>query len=125
MSRVMFMTFAGEKRWDEKAHPHEAPKVMTVPMILLAVGSVASGGFLIVNGRLLSFLRPVTGGPAAGSAIFTPAGWVTLALVVAGLRDRLGGLRAAGDPGHRARRATRSRWPPARTCTATRSTSRC
>ena len=29
MSRVMFMTFAGEKRWDEKVHPHEAPPVMT------------------------------------------------------------------------------------------------
>jgi NADH-quinone oxidoreductase subunit L len=84
MSRVMFMTFAGEKRWDEKAHPHEAPKVMTIPMILLAVGSVASGALLIVNGRLLNFLRPVTGGPAAGSAIFTPAGWVTLGLVVVG-----------------------------------------
>jgi NADH-quinone oxidoreductase subunit L len=84
MSRVMFMTFAGEKRWDEKAHPHEAPKVMTIPMILLAVGSVASGALLIVNGALLNFLRPVTGGPAAGSAIFTPAGWVTLGLVVVG-----------------------------------------
>jgi NADH-quinone oxidoreductase subunit L len=84
MSRVMFMTFVGERRWEEKAHPHEAPKVMTIPMILLAVGSVASGWFLIVNGRLLSFLRPVTGGPAAGSATFTVAGWVTLALVAGG-----------------------------------------
>jgi NADH-quinone oxidoreductase subunit L len=84
MSRVMFMTFAGEKRWEEKAHPHEAPRVMTIPMILLAVGSVASGWFLIVNGRLLSFLRPVTGGPVAGSAIFSTPGWVTLGLVVAG-----------------------------------------
>src|SRR5580698_9693558 len=46
MSRVMFMTFAGEKRWDEKAHPHEAPKVMTIPMVLLAVGSLVSGWFL-------------------------------------------------------------------------------
>jgi NADH-quinone oxidoreductase subunit L len=84
MSRLMFMTFAGERRWEEKAHPHEAPPVMTVPMVLLAVGSIVSGWFLIVNGRLLSFLRPVTGGPAAGSAIFTTAGWVTLGLVVVG-----------------------------------------
>ena len=30
MSRVMFMTFFGEKRWDEDAHPHESPKVMTL-----------------------------------------------------------------------------------------------
>jgi NADH-quinone oxidoreductase subunit L len=84
MSRVMFMTFAGERRWDEKVHPHEAPKVMTVPMILLAVGSVCAGGFLILNSRLLSFLRPVTGAPPSSHGVFTLAGWITLVLVVAG-----------------------------------------
>jgi len=84
MSRVMFMTFAGERRWEEHAHPHEAPKVMTVPMILLAVGSVCAGGFLILNSRLLDFLRPVTGGPVTAHSVFTLAGWVTLVLVVAG-----------------------------------------
>jgi NADH-quinone oxidoreductase subunit L len=84
MSRVMFMTFAGEKRWDEKVHPHEAPPIMTVPMILLAIGSVCAGGFLIVNSRLLSFLRPVTGGPTFSHAIFSAYGWITLALVVVG-----------------------------------------
>jgi NADH-quinone oxidoreductase subunit L len=84
MSRVMFMTFAGEKRWDEKVHPHEATPVMTVPMILLAVGSVCAGGFLILNSRLLAFLKPVTGAPAAAHGVFTVAGWTTLVLVVAG-----------------------------------------
>ncbi|MGH3402237.1 MAG: NADH-quinone oxidoreductase subunit L [Streptosporangiaceae bacterium] len=84
MSRVMFMAFAGEKRWAEKAHPHEAPPVMTIPMILLALGSAFSGAFLIINSRLLSFLRPVTGGPAVSHAIFSVYGWITLALVVAG-----------------------------------------
>src|SRR3954469_12740870 len=33
MSRVMFMTFFGEKRWDDDAHPHESPSVMTIPLI--------------------------------------------------------------------------------------------
>jgi NADH-quinone oxidoreductase subunit L len=84
MSRVMFMTFAGERRWEEKAHPHEAGPVMTIPMILLAIGSVVAGGFLILNSRLLDFLRPVTGGPPTSHGVFTVAGWVTLALVVAG-----------------------------------------
>jgi NADH-quinone oxidoreductase subunit L len=84
MSRVMFMTFAGERRWDEKAHPREAPKVMTIPMILLAVGSVCAGGFLILNSRLLDFLKPVTGAPAASHGVFTLAGWITLVLVIAG-----------------------------------------
>jgi NADH-quinone oxidoreductase subunit L len=98
MSRVMFMTFAGERRWDsavtggsggsspraDTVHPHETPPVMTIPMILLAVGSVFSGGFLIINSRLLNFLRPVTGGPPASAAIFSSYGWITLALVVIG-----------------------------------------
>ena len=60
MTRVMLMTFFGEKRWAADAHPHEAPAVMTWPMILLAVGSVFSGGLLAVGGRLRHWLEPVT-----------------------------------------------------------------
>ncbi len=30
-------------------HPHESPLTMTVPMILLAIGSVGAGAFLIVD----------------------------------------------------------------------------
>ncbi len=59
MTRVMLMTFFGEKRWASDAHPHEAPAVMTWPMILLAVGSVFSGGLLAVGGTLQHWLDPV------------------------------------------------------------------
>ncbi|MEV4251880.1 NADH-quinone oxidoreductase subunit L [Spirillospora sp. NPDC049652] len=62
MSRVMFMTFFGEKRWQEDVHPHESPKVMTVPLILLAFGSVFAGGFLVLGG-FSDFLAPVIGEP--------------------------------------------------------------
>lgn len=43
--RLLFMTFHGEPRADEKvmAHVHESPKVMTVPLVLLAVGAIFSG----------------------------------------------------------------------------------
>ncbi len=44
MSRVMFMTFFGEKRWADDVHPHESPKVMTIPLMLLAVGSLDAAG---------------------------------------------------------------------------------
>ena len=44
MTRVMFMTFAGKRRWADDAHPHEAPPVMTWPVILLSVGAVALRG---------------------------------------------------------------------------------
>ncbi|MFI0370460.1 NADH-quinone oxidoreductase subunit L [Actinomadura sp. 1N219] len=62
MSRVMFMTFFGEKRWADDAHPHESPAVMTWPLILLAVGSIGAGGFLVLGG-FADFLEPVVGAP--------------------------------------------------------------
>ena len=61
MTRVMLMTFFGEKRWAETAHPHEAPAVMTWPMILLAVGSVGSGAAFAIGGTLEHWLEPVVG----------------------------------------------------------------
>jgi NADH-quinone oxidoreductase subunit L len=60
MTRVMLLTFFGEKRWAPDTHPHEAPALMTWPMILLAVGSVFSGGLLAWGGTLRHWLEPVT-----------------------------------------------------------------
>lgn len=79
MTRVMLMTFFGEKRWDETTHPHEAPAVMTWPMILLAVGSVVSGGALAIAGTLSHWLEPVVGAHEAHHAI--PA-WVVTVVVL-------------------------------------------
>ena len=46
MFRLYFLTFDGKPRFDEKqTHPHESPKMMTVPLIVLAVLS-AIGGFI-------------------------------------------------------------------------------
>jgi NADH-quinone oxidoreductase subunit L len=84
MTRVMLMTFQGERRWDEKVHPHEAPPVMTSPMIVLALGSIGAGAFLIVNDRLISFLAPVVGTPPVSRGVFTPAGGGALVLLVIG-----------------------------------------
>ncbi|MDX3431349.1 MULTISPECIES: NADH-quinone oxidoreductase subunit L [unclassified Streptomyces] len=66
MTRVMLMTFFGEKRWQPDAdghepHPHESPKSMTIPMIVLAFGSVFAGGFFSIGDRFLHWLEPVTG----------------------------------------------------------------
>ncbi len=61
MTRVMLMTFFGEKRWAPNAHPHEAPALMTGPMILLAFGSVFAGGLFAVGGTLQHWLEPVVG----------------------------------------------------------------
>ncbi len=45
MWRLMFMTFYGEGRMDEhtRQHLHESPKTMTVPLMVLACGSVVAG----------------------------------------------------------------------------------
>ena len=44
MFRLLFLTFFGKERYDEHhVHVHESPKVMTVPLIVLAVLSVCGG----------------------------------------------------------------------------------
>ncbi|GAA4001107.1 NADH-quinone oxidoreductase subunit L [Allokutzneria multivorans] len=68
MTRLMLLVFFGEKRWEKLKSadgrdysPHESPKSMTVPMIVLAFGSVFAG-FLLSNGGLLSnWLTPSLG----------------------------------------------------------------
>jgi NADH-quinone oxidoreductase subunit L len=85
MTRVMFMTFFGERRWAESAHPHEAPPVMTSPMVILAVGSVGAGGFLILGNRFMNFLSPLVGAPPVSHGLFTTPGIASLVLVVAGV----------------------------------------
>src|SRR5690349_18398541 len=83
MTRMMFMTWYGKRRWEAEAHPHESPSVMTWPMIVLAIGSVGAGGFLIINDRLQDFLAPVVGVPPASHGFVTVTGVVTLVLVLA------------------------------------------
>ncbi|MBV9312924.1 MAG: NADH-quinone oxidoreductase subunit L [Pseudonocardia sp.] len=68
MTRLVLMTFFGEKRWQnlrgvdgKEYHPHESPAVMTVPMIILAVGSVGAGFLLQLNHALASWLTPTVG----------------------------------------------------------------
>jgi NADH-quinone oxidoreductase subunit L len=84
MTRVMFMTFAGERRWDDKVHPHEAPTVMTSPMVVLAIGSLCAGGFLIIDNRLVNFLAPVVGSPPTSHGFVNPVSGGALALVIVG-----------------------------------------
>ncbi|MFD7556016.1 NADH-quinone oxidoreductase subunit L [Streptomyces sp. NPDC059835] len=66
MTRVMLLTFFGEKRWQPDAeghqpHPHESPKSMTIPMVILAFGSVFAGAYFEIGEHFLKWLEPVTG----------------------------------------------------------------
>ncbi|WP_369033573.1 NADH-quinone oxidoreductase subunit L [Streptomyces adonidis] len=89
MTRVMLMTFFGEKRWqpDEhghEPHPHESPKSMTIPMIVLAFGSVFAGGFFSIGDRFLHWLEPVTehahGNPPISATTVTLSTMVVLVI---------------------------------------------
>ncbi|MFF3402616.1 NADH-quinone oxidoreductase subunit L [Streptomyces sp. NPDC002659] len=89
MTRVMLMTFFGEKRWQPDAeghepHPHESPTSMTIPMIVLAFGSVFAGAYFSIGDRFLNWLEPVTGHAHGDSplSVATITGATMVCLVV-------------------------------------------
>ncbi|GEL16348.1 NADH-quinone oxidoreductase subunit L [Pseudonocardia asaccharolytica] len=97
MTRLVLMTFFGEKRWQNlrvgdtpdgaQYHPHESPAVMTIPMIVLAFGSVAAGFLLTWDGALVRWLQPTLGEleeSAAGPLSHTAVAIVTVAVSALG-----------------------------------------
>ncbi len=85
MTRIVAMTFFGGKRWEDDMHPHEAGASMTVPMIVLAFGSVTAGALLLFWGNIETWLEPVVGyqpsePPIPNAALIA----LTLLVVVAG-----------------------------------------
>ncbi len=61
MARMFFMTFHGKRRWTDDVNPHESPLTMTVPMMILAVGSAFLGLALGPTGVIVHWLEPVVG----------------------------------------------------------------
>jgi NADH-quinone oxidoreductase subunit L len=130
MFRLIGMTFWGKSRVDPAVEPkiHESPRVMTVPLWLLAIPSVLLGLFLswpgpplgplfgqTGPGLLASWLEPVyrqgleiLGRPEAAFAIFGIDGvliLVSIAVATAGMLAawrlfgvEIGGLRRGGSP---------------------------
>ncbi|GEB48663.1 MULTISPECIES: NADH-quinone oxidoreductase subunit L [Streptomyces] len=108
MTRVMIMTFFGEERWrtertpspdrpdvepaasvrgeHAEPHPHESPGVMTIPMIVLAIGSVAAGAVFKLGDSFVNWLEPVTqfehGHPPVSATVVTTATIVALVIGV-------------------------------------------
>ena len=88
MTRLMLMTFFGNKRWPKDVHPHESPNVMLIPMVVLAVGSLVSGYLLILHGDLQKFLAPSVGTlaePASRPLSATALSLLALAVVLVGV----------------------------------------
>ncbi|MEO7069216.1 MAG: NADH-quinone oxidoreductase subunit L [Nostocoides sp.] len=87
MSRLFFMTFQGKKRWNDDVHPHESPLTMTIPMMVLAVGSGVLGLILGATDMFPKWLEPVVGGgadehPVVGRYLLMV---ITLVVVAAGI----------------------------------------
>ena len=115
MSRLFFMTFQGRKRWPKEAHPHESPRTMTFPMIVLAAGSAFLGLILGPTGAIQHWLEPVVGTHPEGEipVIAVPVlTTLTLLVVAAGLglacmrywRDEVPVVAPVGSPLTRAAR---------------------
>jgi NADH-quinone oxidoreductase subunit L len=72
MFRLMWLTFWGQPRFDEHhVHVHESPKNMTVPLMVLAVLSLAGGWFALPAfwggpNYFADFLGPILGGEMMG-----------------------------------------------------------
>jgi NADH-quinone oxidoreductase subunit L len=91
IGRLLFLAFFGEPRSEEAEHAHESPSVMTLPLVLLAVGAVVSGLWLAssAEGTLAHFLESVTAGVPEGE------GLSTIALSVIATAIALGALAVA------------------------------
>lgn len=63
MTRLFVLTFHGPKRWTDGQHPHESPPLMTIPLILLAIGSIVAGWLMSTS--VVDWLKPVFDGVAA------------------------------------------------------------
>jgi NADH-quinone oxidoreductase subunit L len=85
MTRLMAEVFAGKPRSEAAAHAHESPAVMTVPLVLLAIGAVGLG-FLGTPAwpwlqAKLSGGEPESGSLLEGGAVMA----LSIALVASGI----------------------------------------
>jgi len=86
MTRLIAMTFFGKARWPDDAHPHESPPIMTIPLMILAVGSAGLGMALLFWGDIESWLEPVVGFATEPTPIPTSVMIIgTLAVIIIGV----------------------------------------
>jgi len=91
MFRLIFLTFSGRARYDEKkVHVHESPWSMLGPLVVLAILSVI-GGWLALptfyggSDYFANFLAPVFGGAQEAADVVTEAAAHQLELILAGV----------------------------------------
>jgi len=82
MSRWFFLIFLGSPRYGDDVHPHESPRSMTTPLIVLAGLSAVGGVALnpVHTGPLYTFLEPSVA--PVGELGYEPAGPLTEAVLI-------------------------------------------
>ncbi|MEE9298364.1 MAG: NADH-quinone oxidoreductase subunit L [Acidimicrobiia bacterium] len=84
MTRMMWLTFFGEPRWEAGLEPRESPRIMTIPLLALAILSVVGG---LVNTpfklTLEHFLDPVFEGLRLVHAPGGSVAWILAGVSVA------------------------------------------
>jgi len=90
MSRLIFLSFWGEPRWDDGVKPHESPAVMTWPLLALA-GLATVGGLVNTPWKpsLEHFLEPAFEGASQAQL---PAGATPWLLGVISVAAGLAGI---------------------------------
>ena len=94
MFRMWFLTFTGEPR--SEYHAHESPKIMTVPLMILAGLAIVSGFALFIGQGIKGFMAGAIGdtpihyeaeplGDIAVEIFTDPLTYVSLVLAVAGI----------------------------------------
>jgi NADH-quinone oxidoreductase subunit L len=78
--RMLFMAFHGKERFDAAHPPHESPAVVTIPLVLLAIPSVAAGWVVgdVVYGDFFRDALPRAEGEFHGLRAFMAHGFVSL-----------------------------------------------
>jgi NADH-quinone oxidoreductase subunit L len=78
--RMLFMAFHGSERFDAAHPPHESPAVVTIPLVLLAIPSVAAGWVVgeVVYGDFFRDALPRVEGEFHGLLAFMAHGFVAL-----------------------------------------------
>jgi NADH-quinone oxidoreductase subunit L len=100
MFRLIFLTFFGQERIEPKAkeHLHESPRVMTLPLVVLAFFSIVAGyvGLPVVFGEKANlfsrFLEPVILPGQEGAHLNISAEWL---LTLVSVAVALGGIYVA------------------------------
>lgn len=85
--RIIFLAFHGKFKgtYEQEHHLHESPKIMTAPLILLAIGAVGAGWVgipeLLGGGNQIgNFLEPVLGRPEI-TATYTEK-WMVIGIAI-------------------------------------------